>query len=195
MLKALYVNEVRTRLQLRTIASQQEQQVLQEVLHAKLSRHGTGEVGGAASGPPLYYLLQTVPYGLASAGTLLDQLQLMRLLSALFGAVAALFVFLFWGEALPSSRWAWTVGGLCAALAPLVGFISGAVNPDSMLLAVSAMIFYCLARAFRRGLTLKLAAAIGALTAVGFLTKLNFIGLAPGIVLGLILLSVRASRS
>jgi 4-amino-4-deoxy-L-arabinose transferase-like glycosyltransferase len=119
----------------------------------------------------------------------------MRLFSALMAGLTALFVFLFVRETLPGVRWAWTVGGLSVALAPLLGFISGGVNPDSMLIAVSATSFYCLARAFRRDLTRKLALAIGTIVAVGFLTKLNFMGLVPGIVLGMIVLTVRASRT
>ena len=177
-----------------SITSSQEQQTLEKHLNAHLSRSGSGRVGGAGSGPPPYYLLETIPYGLASAGTLLDQLELMRLLSALMGGMTALLVFLFLRETLPATPWAWTVGGLCAALAPALGFISGAVNPDAMLFAVSAAIFYCLARAFRRGLTRRLAVVIGVLSAAGFLTKLNFIGLSPGVVLGLAVLSVRAAR-
>ncbi len=177
-----------------SIASSQEQQALEKHLNTHLSRSGSGDVGGAGSGPPLYYLLETIPYGLASAGTLLDQLELMRLMSALMGGLTALFVFLFLRETLPATPWAWTVGGLCAALTPLLGFSTGAVNPDAMLFAVSAAIFYCLARAFRRGLTRRLAVVIGVLSAVGFMTKLNFIGLSPGIVLGLAMLSVRAAR-
>jgi hypothetical protein len=178
----------------RAISSAKEQQRLEKDLNMHLARSGSGRVGGAGAGPPLYYLLETIPYGLASAGTLLDQLELMRLLSVLMGGLTALFVFLFLRETLPRTPWAWTVGGLCAALAPLLGFMSGAVNPDAMLFAVSAAIFYCLARAFRRGLTRRLAVVIGLLTAVGFLTKLNFIGLSPGVMLGLIVLSVRAAR-
>jgi 4-amino-4-deoxy-L-arabinose transferase-like glycosyltransferase len=149
----------------------------------------------SAARTPLYYIIQTVPYWLASAGTLLDQLELMRLLSAAIGGLTALFVFLFIREALPKVRWAWTVGGLGVALAPLLGFMSGAVNPDSMVTAVSAAIFYCLARAFSRGLTRRLAIVIGVLIAVGFLTKLNFMGLIPGIILGMVLLTRRASRT
>ena len=122
----------------------------------------------ATSEPPLYYALQTIPYYLGSAGTLLDQLELMRLLSALMAGLTALFTFLFVRESLPTAPWAWTVGGLGAALYPLLGFASGAVTPDAMLCAVSAAIFYCLARAFRRGLTRKLAIAIGALIASAF---------------------------
>ncbi len=187
--------EVRQSPETHTISTAAEQQRLQNDMNQRLSRHGEGGVGGAYADPPLYYLLETIPYGLASSGTLLDQLEAMRLLSALMGAITALFVFLFLREALPGVRWAWTVGALSVALAPLLGFISGAVNPDSMLTAVSAMSFYFLARGFRRGLTRTLAIAIGALIAVGFLTKVNFIGLVPGIVLGMIVLTIRASRS
>ena len=75
------------------------------------------------------------------------------------------------------------------ALFPLLGFMSGAVNPDAMLYAVSAALFFAFARAFRLGLTPGRAAAIGAVIAVGVLTKLNFIGLLPGAALALAILS------
>ncbi len=187
--------EVRQSPETHTISTPAEQRRLQEDLNRGLSRHGEGGVGGAYADPPLYYALETIPYGLASSGTLLDQLEAMRLLSALMAGITALFVFLFLRETLPAERWAWTVGALSVALTPLLGFISGAVNPDSMLTAVSAVIFYGLARAFRRGLTRPLAIAMGVMIAVGFLTKTNFIGLVPGILLGLTVLTVRASRT
>ncbi len=190
----LHHAEVRGSPETKTISSTAQQQLLQQALALHLSRHGTG-VGGAVHDPPLYYMLETIPYGLSSAGTLLEQLQLMRLLSALMAGLTALFAFMFVRETLPAVRWAWTVGGLGVAVAPLLGFISGGVNPDSMLFAVSAAIFYCLARAFRRGLTRRLAVTIGVLMVVGLLTNLTFIGLAPGVMLGLILLSVEASRT
>jgi 4-amino-4-deoxy-L-arabinose transferase-like glycosyltransferase len=118
----------------------------------------------------------------------------MRLLSALMAGLTALFTYMFVREALPAARWAWIVGGLSAALAPLLGFTSGGVTPDAMLFAVCAAIFYCLARAFRRGLTWRLALAAGALIAVGFLTKVNFVGLVPGLLLGLLVLALRGVR-
>ncbi len=177
-----------------TISSTAEQQKLQEDLDQRPGREGEA-VGGSAADPPLYYLLQVVPYELGSSGTVLDQLELMRLLSALFAGLTALFVFLFVRETLPRVPWAWTVGGLSVALAPILGFASSGVNPDSMLFAVSAAIFYCLARGFRRGLSRSAAVAIGALIAIGLLTKPNFIGLIPGAVLGLVVLTVRAART
>jgi|HubBroStandDraft_6_1064221.scaffolds.fasta_scaffold64781_2 hypothetical protein len=193
-LRDLNQYEVRQTPETHTISTAAAQRRLQEDLARHVSRHGAGGVGGAYSDPPLYYLLETIPYGLASSGTILDQLETMRLLSALMGGLTALFVFLFVREALPKERWAWTVAGLSVALAPLLGFTSGAVNPDCMLTAVSAAIFYGLARAFRRGLTPRLAIVIGAMVAIGFLTKINFIGLVPGIILGMIVLTVRTSR-
>jgi hypothetical protein len=178
----------------RSLSSEVQQRQLERDLAAPFSQRGPGGAGVASTEPPLYYGLELIPYALGSSGSLLDRLQLMRLLSALFAAITALFAYLFVREALPGSGWAWTVGGLAVALFPLLGFISGGVNPDAMLFAVCATLYYCLARGFRRGLTPRLALLIGLLTAIGLLTKLNFIGFAPGAVLGLVLLSVRAAR-
>jgi 4-amino-4-deoxy-L-arabinose transferase-like glycosyltransferase len=109
--------------------------------------------------------------------------------------LTALLAFLFLREALPRARWAWTVGGLGVALTPLLGYSSSAVNPDALLISISAAVFYCLARGFRRGLTRRLALLTGGLIAAGLLTKLNFAGLAPGAMLGLVLLTRREARA
>lgn len=194
-LSDLSVAKVRWNPGLEAVPSPAAQAQLHRDLSGSLSRLGLGGVGVAFSEPPLYYSLEVIPYELASGGTLLDQLELMRLLSALMAGLTALFSFLFVREALPGVRWAWTVGGLTAALTPVLGFTSGLITPDAMLCADSAAIFYCLTRGFRRGLTRKLAIVTGGLIAVGFLTKVNFIGLAPGIVLGLLVLGRRGTRS
>jgi 4-amino-4-deoxy-L-arabinose transferase-like glycosyltransferase len=177
-----------------SIPSRAKRQQLLSDLSQPLSRKGDGSVGVANSEPPLYYALQTIPYELGSGSTLLTQLELMRLLSALLAGLTVLFVFLFLREALPAVPWAWTVGGLCAALSPLFGFVGGSLDPDALLFVVCAAMFYCLARAFRRGLTPPLAAALGAVVATGFTTKVNFLGLVPGIFVGIIILTVREAR-
>jgi 4-amino-4-deoxy-L-arabinose transferase-like glycosyltransferase len=194
-LRDLDHNEVRYNALQGTISTPAQQQRLEHDLAQSIPRHGEGAAGVATTQPPLYYALQTIPYRLASSGNLLERLALMKLLSALMAGLTALFAFLFLREALPGAPWAWTVGALGVALFPLLSFMSGAVNPDSMLSAVSAALFYCLARAFRRGLSPRLAVAIGVVTAVGFLTKLNFLGLVPGLALALIVLTRRAARS
>jgi hypothetical protein len=189
VLDALHYYQVRLSPQTPTIRSRAEQAALASELAQPLSQAGAS-VGLASSEPPLYYALETIPYELSA--NVLDRLELMRLLSAVFAALTALFVVLFLREALPGIPWAWTVGGLGVALSPLLGYVSGAVTPEAMLAAVSAALFYCLARGLRRGLTRRLAIAIGAVIAVGLLTKLNFIGLLPGAVLGLVILTARA---
>jgi 4-amino-4-deoxy-L-arabinose transferase-like glycosyltransferase len=177
-----------------TLSSLLEQRALEADLSQPLARHGPGAAGHATAEPPLYYALETIPYRIGASGTILTRLTLMRIGSALMAAFSALFAFMFLREALPRVPWAWTVGGLGVALAPLLGFRSGGVNPDAMLTAVSAALFYCLARAFRRGLTRRLALATGVVIAVGFMTKINFVGLVPGTIFGLIILARRQAR-
>jgi hypothetical protein len=171
-------------------ASQQRR--LERDLHASLPRRGNDDVGGADPEPPLYYALEAIPYSLAGGATLLDRVVLMRLLSALMGGCTALLVFLFVRECLPGRPWAWTVGGAVAAFMPLFAFVSGVVNPDALLFPVCAALFLGLARAFRRGLTTRLAMALGVVLAVGALVKINFYGLVPG---ALIAIALAARRS
>jgi Predicted membrane protein (DUF2142) len=194
-LRDLDQREVQWHPEVETISSPAAALRLRRDLARPLNRADTVGAGVAASQPPLYYALEAIPYHLASSGSLLDRLEAMRLLSALLAGLTALFVFLFLRETLPGAPWAWAVGGLGAALAPLLGFTSGAVTPDALLCTVSAALFYALARAFRRGLTRPSAAAVGALIAMGFLTKLNFVGLAPGALLGLAVLAFRGAPS
>ncbi len=170
-----------------------QQQRLDADLHAGLARRSANDTAGpAAPEPPLYYALEAIPYKLASGATLLDRLALMRLLSAVLAGVTALFVFLFVRECLPGRPWAWAVGGLGAALSPMLGFVSGGVNPDALLFAICAALFHALAVAFRRGLTTRLAVWIGVLLAAGIIGKINFYGLLPGALLALAL-AARAS--
>ena len=194
VLEALHYKRVRFAANTPAISSIAEQRALARDLHAGASTQGSGEAGVATSQPPLYYALQTIPYVLGR-GNILIQLQLMRLLGAFLGALTVLLIFFFLHETLPGVPWAATVGALCVALQPLFGFMSGSVNPESLLFTISAAVFLCLARAFRRGLTQRLAIALGLLVVAGLATKLNFIGLTLGIFLGLVVLAVRQTRS
>jgi 4-amino-4-deoxy-L-arabinose transferase-like glycosyltransferase len=192
-LRDLKQREVRYSPQNHTISSSAEQRRLERDLALPLARVGQG-AGVAVTEPPLYYALETIPYLDGSQGTILDSLALMRLFSALTAALTALLTFMFLRETLPATRWAWTVGALGVAFAPLLGLMSGAVNPDALLCAISTALLYCLARGFRRGLTPRLALLTGVVIAAGLLTKLTFVGLLPGAMLGLTLLALRARR-
>jgi 4-amino-4-deoxy-L-arabinose transferase-like glycosyltransferase len=177
-----------------TIATAAEQSALMATVHSPAPLVGTGAAGVATPEPPLYYALQLIPYALAR-GNVLAQLQLMRLLGALLAAVTAGLVFLFLRECLPAVPWAATAGTLCVAVQPLLGSLSASVNPETLLVTVVAALFLCLARAFRRKLDTRLALALGVLLAAGFMTKLNFLGPAFGVFVGLLVLAVREARA
>ncbi|HEY3759448.1 MAG TPA: DUF2142 domain-containing protein [Solirubrobacteraceae bacterium] len=193
VLEGLHYYQVRFSPGTPAIASIAEQRRLTEALDAHASLKGSGEAGVATSEPPLYYALQTIPYFIGQ-GHMLLQLQLMRLFGALLGALTTLLIFLFLRESLPGAPSAATIGALCVALAPLFAFMSGSLNPETLMLTICAAIFLCLARAFRRGLTRSLAVKLGVLVAIGFVTKLNFIGFALGMFAGLTTLALREVR-
>lgn len=168
---------------------------LADDLARPLSRRATVPAGEAEPEPPLYYALEAIPYRVAHEDSLLGRLMLMRLCSALLAAVTAFLSFQFVRECLPSKPWAWTVGGLGVALAPMLGFVSGGVNPDALMLTLAAALFLGIARAWRRGLSPRLAVCCGALIAAGMLTKVNFYGLVPGALLGLALAAHRTTHT
>jgi Predicted membrane protein (DUF2142) len=171
-----------------------EQERIDRLLDAPLQRVGNGSAGDVDPEPPLYYALQALPYHAGSSGTLVTRVVLMRLLSALLAGATALLAYLFVRECLPSRPWTWTVGGLVVACVPMFGYVSGGVNPDALLFPLSGALFLCIARAFRHGLTLRLALAAGGVIALGLLTKLNFYGLLPGAVIALVLAARRDER-
>ncbi len=142
--------------------------------------------------PPLYYFAAAAVYHLSPWTALPDRVHVLRLFSALLAALTVLFIFLFLRELLPSTPWAWSVGALAVAFQPMFGFTSSGVTSDTVLYMASAATFYLFALAFRRGLTPRRGAAIGAFAAIGLLAKLNMVGLAPGIAFGVLVLVLKA---
>jgi 4-amino-4-deoxy-L-arabinose transferase-like glycosyltransferase len=155
---------------------------LERLLNSGLGRDSDGAGTSTTNNPPLYYLVQAVPYHVAG-GDFFQRLLAMRLTSALMAGLAALFVFGFVRELLPGSPLAWTAGALAAGLAPLVGFIAGGVNNDAGLLLGAAATLWALARAFRRGLDLRSGLLVGACFGLTLVTKVNIVGFAPGLLL------------
>ena len=173
-----------------TIWSEAQAAGVEAAESADLERGNGGGIQSNSAQPPLYFMVQSVVYRAFSWTDLLDRLMLMRLVGALLAALTTLFTFAFLRE-LFREPWTWTVGALAVAFQPTLGFISGAVQPDAMLFAASAGLFWMLARTFRRGLTVERGVAIGLLMAAGSLTKLTFLALVPGALLGLALLAWR----
>jgi 4-amino-4-deoxy-L-arabinose transferase-like glycosyltransferase len=165
---------------------------LRAMLATHPSRTGAGGSSSATNQPPLYYALEAIPYWLSPSHDILTRLALMRSLSALLAAGTVLCVFLFIRELLPGTPWAWTVGALAVAFQPTFMFISAGVHGDNLLFLASAATLLALARAFRRGLTLRRGLAIGFATVVGVLGKLTFLAFLPGVALAFALLIWRA---
>jgi 4-amino-4-deoxy-L-arabinose transferase-like glycosyltransferase len=160
----------------------------------RLDRKHEAEAGTAANNPPLYYLVEAVPYVATKSANIFDRILAMRLFSSLLAGLTVAFTFLFLRELLPGAPWSWTVGALGVALNPLLGFVSGGVNPDALLWAACAALFWLIARTFRHGLTLRRGIGIGAVLAAGILTKGAMYGLVPGALLALGIGVWRAER-
>jgi Predicted membrane protein (DUF2142) len=178
--------------QARGILTTGEDRELRAVLATHPSPVGEGGADSITSQPPLYYALEAIPYWISPSHDILTRLALMRLLSALMAACTVLAVFLFLRELFPGTPWTWTVGALAVAFQPTFDFIAAGVQGDNLLFLASALTFLMLLRAYRRGLTMRRSVAIGAVVAVGVLSKLTFIALLPGIALALAVLAWRA---
>jgi len=174
--------------------SEPQEEDLRRKLEENLSRRAETGAWTAANYPPLYYAVTAVPARLGSGLSPLDRLFLLRLVSALLTGLTVLCVFAFLRELLPATPWAWTVGALVVAFHPVLGFIGGGVNNDNLLYAAGALLLALLARAFRRGLTVRLGLAVGATLIAGVLTKPAMFGLVPGAAIGLLVLAVRGHR-
>jgi hypothetical protein len=169
-----------------------QQQSIEKIDAEKLSPRGSENALSATSNPPLYYLLQVIPFKLVGTGKVLDRLAAMRLLSVLMGAITVLLVFLFLRELLPRWPFAWSAGALMVAFQPLFAFISAGVNNDNLIYLCSAGLLWGLARAFRRGLTPANGLLVGGFLGAGLVTKFTMLGFIPAVALALALLLWRA---
>lgn len=133
---------------------------------------------------PLYYA-SLAPAYLAADGSIWSRLTAMRLMTALFGGLTAACVVLLVRELFPCPRWPAVAAGLFVAFEPMFAFISGAVNNDAAVSAAAALALLLVVRALRRGLTVRLAVAIGATLVVLPLLKGSGLFLLPALAVGL----------
>jgi hypothetical protein len=160
------------------------------------NRTNPDAAGYQSNNPPLYAYLMAVPYHMAGwlGGNILDRMTAVRFATSMLGAVAVLFVLLFLRELFPRRRIAWYAGGLAVALQPVFGWLIGSVNNDVPVVVAGAGLLWLVTRAFRRGLTLKLALALGVIVAVGLLSKVSAYGLGAALAWSLLLLVLRERK-
>jgi hypothetical protein len=120
-------------------------------LHPRTSDAGGNET--AATHGPIYYAALAPAYAVATSSPF-SQLTLMRITSALIGALTVVFTYLLARELVPGRRWVAVLPALLVAYEPMYGFISGAVNNDVGVNAGAAALEWLLIRMLRRGLTI-----------------------------------------
>lgn len=151
---------------------------------------GSG-VNYTKNNPPLYYAIEGAAAAASWRWGPLEELAVMRLVSAVIGAVSVLFVFLFLLELWPRGRGPAFAGALAVGMSPMFSFLAGAVTVDNLLFAVAAAVFWLTARILRRGLSLWRGVALAAACLLGVLTKSTIFALLPGALLALVIAFVR----
>jgi hypothetical protein len=147
---------------------------------------GGGYTEAASPHQPAYYALLAPIYLAVRSQSTFSQLTAMRLISALLGALVAVCAFGVVRELLPRQRAAAVAAGLLVAFHPMFGFMSGAVNNDSGINAAAALSLYLVIRGLRRGLTWRLALALGATLAIVPLMKETGYEIYPAVAVGLL---------
>ena len=123
---------------------------------------GGGFLFPASPHGPGYYALTVPAYGVTAGASTFSQLTAMRLISALLGALAAACAFLAVRELAPRLPWLAAAAGLIVAFQPQFAFTAGVVSNDNGVNAAAALLVFLLLRGLRRGLTVRLAIALGA---------------------------------
>jgi hypothetical protein len=155
-----------------------------EVQRLHPSRRDGGGYTTSATHGPSYYLALAPAYLLTRHASVFSQLTLMRICSALLGALVPLFTFLLARELAPQRPWLAVLAALLVAYEPMYGFISGIVNNDVGVNATAAALELLLIRLLRRGVTVPWAALTGAVLV--FLPNVKGTGLSLYPVAGLV---------
>jgi 4-amino-4-deoxy-L-arabinose transferase-like glycosyltransferase len=134
---------------------------------------------------PVYYASLAPAYLAADGQSVWSRVTAIRLMTAVFGGLTAALTMLLVRELLPRPAWPAIAAGLFVAFEPMFAFISGVVNNDAAVSAAAALTVYLVVRALRRGLTTRLAVAIGASLVVLPLMKGNGLFLLPAVAIGL----------
>jgi hypothetical protein len=148
--------------------------------------NGGGATTAGSPHQPAYYALLAPAYLAVSSQSTFSQLTAMRLTSALLGALVAFCAFAIVRELLPRQPVAALAAGLLVAFQPMFGFISGAVNNDNGINVAAALSLYLLIRGLRRGLTWRIALALGAALAIAPLMKGTGYEIYPAAAVGLL---------
>lgn len=153
-----------------------------------LPENAAADGGGpnpASSNPPLYYLVEAPAYLVGSGASIFTRLELMRLTSLLWLIGTVVGAWLLAGEVFRRDRQLQLVTAGLVGLAPMIGFISASVNPDSALFATWSLSLWLGVRLVKRGPSVRGAAALFAAVGVACVVKATSYALIPAALLAL----------
>src|SRR3954451_10286461 len=142
-------------------------------------RNDGGGTNAASEYPPGYYLYELIPYELASSADIHTRLFVMRLFSVLWLLVSTVAGWLLAGEVFDRDRPLQLLSTAAFALWPMLTFISSAVNPDSMLVALWTLATWVGVKIIKRGLTARLAVGMCLCVGLALVTKATALALLP----------------
>lgn len=143
-----------------------------------------------AQNPPLYYVLEAIPYHLAPGGSFFNRFYVTRLASAVFYLAIVGLTWLIAAE-LFRPLWARTLTTAVVALHPKLAMLGGTVNPDILLALAWTAFIYAGLRILRRGPSTRRLAGAGGACAVAALTHGRGLPIVAALVALLILTYVR----
>jgi 4-amino-4-deoxy-L-arabinose transferase-like glycosyltransferase len=170
-----------------------EERAYEQVSRDARRDDGSGP-NAVAQNPPLYYGYEAVAYRVGSGWSLPARLLLMRLANLPLLLLVVVCTWLAVGEAFGRRRFLQTVGAGIAAFLPMLGFMSGVVNPDIGLAAAFAGFTALALAALRLGPRPSVVLGLGAVGAAAVLTHGRGLAVLPPLLVVLALLGWRALR-
>ncbi len=136
--------------------------------------------------PPLYYFLGAIITWPFKNGTLLSNIFILRMMSALFGL--GVVVLTYFGVSLLFSERSYAAYGATAfvALNPMFAHVTTIINNDSLANLLFAVFIFLFIKSAKEGLDNKKAVYLGVVVGLGLITKFFFVLALPLLVLAFI---------
>lgn len=144
-----------------------------------------GGTNAASDYPPAYYLYELIPYELASSADIHTRLFVMRLFSVLWLLGTTVAAWLLAGEVFERNRPLQLVSAAAFALWPMLTFVSSAINPDCMLIALWTLATWLGVKIVKRGLSTQRAVGICLCAGLALVTKATALALLPPVAFAL----------
>ena len=151
------------------------------------SRSDGGGPNSAGYDPPLYYLYADLAYWTTYGGNAFDRYYAMRIWGISLLIVTAVGTWLLIGEVLGRRRVPQLAGSALVGLLPMETFMSTAINPDALMIALWTIGFWLGARVIKRAARPRDAVSLCAVTAGAVLTQPISYALVPAALLALLI--------